>query len=296
MTTEYLGIQIDYERDKLLPEQGMAYLTKPGFYKNSWEKSPQETFARGATSYCFGDYEFAQRIYDYASQKHFTFASPVLSNAIELTWPENLPFDMAGDWLEEHAQIFGLPISCFLNHVDDSKEGLVKTMTETAWLSMMGGGVGTYMGQRSPDERSTGVMKHSKVYDAIADAYRQTATRRGSIAVYDRIDSPEIASFMDMRTPMGGDVNSKCFNLNHGICIDDKFMEAVILGEQYELVDVKHGPTGRFIDARETWNKMMDTRFTTGEPYMLFIDTVNRNIPEWISNPHYHVTQSNLCT
>lgn len=597
---EYLGIVIDYSRDSLLPEQGIAMLTGKGFYKKEWEESPQETFARGATCYSFGDYEFAQRIYDYVSKNWFAFASPVQSNAVEINWPTftEEQFEEAGDWLEENVTPEGMPISCFLSMIHDSKAGLLKASDEAKQLSMMGGGVGVWAANRSPDERSTGVMAHARDYDAMTLAYRQTAcytpdtriltesgwkkfcevvgdekvavveddgsinfelplewvnreyagklytfrnenrglkvsvtsnhkmvverkrkgvwsgsfdlvqadnlkfhnearfvtsgrfvgeanispesqflvalaadgylsnsgngwgvdfhlskqrkidrleeilrkcgyeytvttggsstkfyvkvaqpqkglehlaprtkseclgiieelaywdgsfdnrlsdgtftfsskkkeeidkvtewcvlagrgsrvyapgkdgvwriritnrsainlenvsavvedyngpvsccvvrtgkivveagnvplicgnTRRGSMAMYLDVDHPEIMSFLQMRNPIGGDSNKKCFNLNHGINITDKFMLAWIKGEQYELVDPKHGPTGRFLDAREVWEEILELRKETGEPYLLFKDTVNRNIPDWITKPTYRVSQSNLC-
>lgn len=294
---EYLGIVIDYSRDANIPEQGIAMLTGKGFYKKEWEESPQQTFARGSTCYSFGDYEFAQRIYDYASKGYFTFASPVLSNAVEVNWPtfSEDQFEEAGDWLEENVEPDGMPISCFLSMIADSKKGLTVASAEAKDLSMMGGGVGIYAANRSPDEKSTGVMAHARDYDSMTLAYRQTATRRGSMAMYLDIDHPEIMSFLQMRNPIGGDSNKKCFNLNHGINITDKFMIAVIKGEEYDLVDPKHGPTGRTINAREIWEEILELRKETGEPYLLYKDTVNRKIPEWIKKPTYKVSQSNLC-
>lgn len=295
---EYLGIIIDYNRDKDIPEQGLSLLTGKGFYKKEHETSPQQTFARAATSYCFGDYEFAQRIYDYASKGYFTFASPVLSNASEVTWPtfSDKEFDEAGDWLEDNVDPDGMPISCFLSYIPDTRSGLVETRSEAAWLSMMGGGVGIYASNRSPDEKSTGVMAHLRGYDADTLSYKQTASRRGSMAAYLDIDHPEIINFITMRSPTGGDANKKCFNINNAVNITDAFMEAVIEGEEYELIDPKHGPTGRMLDAREVWELLMDERYQTGEPYIMFKDTVNRSIPDWITRPLYNVSQSNLCS
>lgn len=296
---EYLGIIVDYTRDKLLPEKGLTLLTKKGFYKKDWETSPQEGFARAATCYSFGDYEFAQRIYDYASKGWYTNASPVLSTAVEINWPTFTAdqFEEAGDWLEENVTPDGMPISCFLVHNGaDTKKGLTDTSTETRWLSMVGGGVGVYMGNRAPDEKSTGVMAHLKGYDADALAYKQSQTRRGSIAAYMDIDHPEIISFIEMRCPTGGDANKKCFNLNNAVNIPDWFMEGVIHNQEMELTDPKHGGTGKFVSCREVWELLMDMRFETGEPYMLFIDTVNRNKPKWITKPTYTVSQSNLCS
>lgn len=164
---EYLGIVIDYSRDASIPEKGLALLTGKGFYKKAHENSPQESFARAATSYCFGDYAFAQRIYDYASKGWFTFASPVLSNAVEVQWPTDFEsFEDAADWLSENVEPDGMPISCFLSYIPDTRKGLVEARSEAAWLSMMGGGVGIYTANRSPDEKSTGVMAHLRGYDA----------------------------------------------------------------------------------------------------------------------------------
>lgn len=295
---EHLGIIIDTSKDKNIPEQGFSMLTRRGFYKKDHEISPQEGFARAATCYSFGDYEFAQRIYNYASNEWFTNASPVLSNAVEIEWPTFTAeqFEEAGEWLEENVTPDGMPISCFLTKVCDTKQSLVETRSETEWLSMMGGGVGVLFSNRSPDEKSTGVMAHAAGYDADTLAFKQKESRRGSIAVYLDIDHPEIVQFIQMRDPTGGDTNKKCFNLNNAVVITDKFMHAMIKGEQYELIDPKHGPTGRFLNAREVWEKILQMRFETGEPYIMWKDTVNRRIPEWILNPHYKVEQSNLCS
>ena len=296
---EYNGIIIDYKRDSTIPEQGLAMLTAPGFYKKEWENSPQEGFARAATCYSFGDYEFAQRIYDYASKQWFAFASPVQSNAVDVDWPTFFEdeFEEAGDWLEENVTPYGMPISCFLNKIPDNKAGLVSTRSESEWLSMLGGGVGVHASNRSPDEKSTGVMAHLQGYDADTLAYRQTATRRGSMCAYLDILHPEQYAFLQMRDPTTGNGESKkCFNLNHGFNISDAFMHAVIKQEKIELVDPKHGPTGTYVQADKFWEEMMQTRKDTGEPFMIFIDTINRNLPKQITKPTYKVGQSNLCT
>lgn len=183
-----------------------------------------------------------------------------------------------------------------MSNIPDTKEGLVDTRKEVAWLSMMGGGIGICPSIRSPDEKSTGVMAHLRGYDADALSYKQSESRRGSIATYLDIDHPEIMSFIQMRNPVGGDSNKKCFNLNNAVNITDKFMVAMIKGEKYELIDPKHGGTGRFLDAQEVWDELMHMRYETGEPYIMFKDTVNRNIPSWITHPLYTVNQSNLCS
>lgn len=294
---EYLGAVIDKSRDSSLPEQGLVMLTSKGFYKKEWEESPQESFARAATCYSFGDYEFAQRIYDYVSKEWFMYASPVLTNAVEINWPTfgEDEFEEAGNWLEENVDPEGMPISCFLTMITDSKEGLTTASDEAKHLSMMGGGVGIYAANRSPDEKSTGVMSHAGDYDNMTVAYRQTASRRGSMAMYLDIDHPEIIQFLEMRNPVGGTDDVKCFNLNHGVNITDDFMKAVIADKEYELVDPKHGNTGRKLKARDVWERILELRYETGEPYLLFVDTVNRNLPKQITKPTYRVSQSNLC-
>lgn len=296
-STKYMGININYSKDHIIPEQGKAMLTRKGFYKKEGENSPQETFARASTCYSFGDYEFAQRVYDYVSSGWFTFASPVLSNAENIEWPEFTEdqFEEAGQWLKENVKPQSLPISCYLSYVGDKKESLVEARKEVSWLSMMGGGIGLYMANRSPDEKSTGVMAHLRGYDADTLSYKQGNTRRGSMAAYLDIDHPEIIQFLDMRNPTGGDSNKKMFNLNHGVNLTDAFMESVIKGEDYELVDPKQGATGVKLNAREVFEEIMLLRKETGEPYIMFKDTVNRNVPEWITRPFYEVSQSNLC-
>jgi len=295
---EYNGIIIDNSRNNIIPEKGLAMLTAKGFYKKDHEDSPQQSFARAAACYCFGDYEFAQRIYDYASKQWFTNASPVLSNAVDVDWPTftKEQFEEAGDWLERNVEPDGMPISCFLVEIPDNKRGIVNSRTETAWLSMMGGGVGVYAANRSPDEKSTGAMSHLRGYDADTLSYKQTASRRGSIAAYLDVTHPEIMQFIEMRNPVGGDANKKCFNLNNAVNIPDSFMEAVINEQEYELVDPKHGPTGRKLKATEVFEKILEMRFETGEPYIHFIDTTNRSLPNQIKNPLYKVKQSNLCS
>lgn len=292
---KYLGIDIDYSRDKIIPEQGYAMLTKKGFYKKEGEYSPQESFARATTCFSFGDLGLAQRLYNAVSKQWFTFASPVLSNAVKHEYPENLEFKDVREYLKNNVNPEGLPISCFLSYIPDTREGLVDTGSETRYLSMNGGGVGLYAGMRSVDEKSTGVMSHMRTYDSDAQAYKQGSTRRGSYAAYLPIDHPEIMNFLDMRSPVGGDPNQKCFNLNNAVNITDEFMHKLANEEDYELVDPKHGKTGRFLKTTEVWEKLLEVRKDTGEPYLNFIDTINAAIPEHVTNPAYKVVQSNLC-
>ena len=275
-------------------------LTAEGFYKQPEDATPEVTLRRPADTFStfhgVKDQQLADRIYHAITQKWFMYSSPVLSNSLPAL--PSLPpqeEECEGGGLVGKVGTQGLPISCFLSMIPDSKEGLVAARSEAAWLSMMGGGISVYAANRSVDSKSTGVMAHLKGYDSDTLSYRQTATRRGSMAAYLDIDHPEIVSFLEMRDPTGGDSNKKCFNLNNATNLTDSYMHAVINGTSYPLIDPKHGATGKTLDAREIWELQMNLRFNTGEPYTTFIDNINNRLPIQITNPDYKVRQSNLC-
>lgn len=243
----------------------------------------QGMFARVAGCYA-DDAEHAQRLYDYISQHWFMPATPILSNG---------------------GTGRGLPISCFLNNVNDSLDGIVETWVENVWLASQGGGIGSYWGHlRSLGEvvgkvgrgKTCGVVPFIKVQDALTLAISQGSLRRGSAAVYLPIWHPEIEEFIELRKPTGGDPNRKALNLHHGVCIDDKFMEAVRAGTEYELKSPKDGHIVKTISARNLWIRLLSTRLETGEPYLLFTDTVNKSIPEHHKQLGLTVKQSNLCS
>ena len=199
---EYLGIEIDLSRDDLFDELGIQRLKES--YMRDDEESPQQRFAFVSSKFGSNP-EHAQRLYDYASKHWLSYSTPILAYGRTSK---------------------GMPISCFLNFIEDTAEGLVSNLSETNWLSMMGGGVGVGFGIRSSDEKSTGVIPHLKTYDASSLAYRQGKTRRGSYAAYLDISHPDIIEFLEMRKPTG-DPNRRCLNLHHGINISDRFMELV---------------------------------------------------------------------
>jgi len=199
---EHLGIKIDLSRDSLFDDHGLKRLRES--YMKDDEQSPQHRFAFVSKAFGSND-KHAQRLYDYASKHWLSYSTPILSYGRTTK---------------------GLPISCFLNYMDDSSQGLVDTLSETNWLSMLGGGVGIGLGIRAADEKSTGIMPHLKIYDASCLAYRQGRTRRGSYAAYLDISHPDVISFLEMRKPTG-DQNIRCLNLHHGINISDKFMQII---------------------------------------------------------------------
>ena len=237
---EYLGINIDLDKDNLLSEQAMSLLKD--YYMQEGEESPQHAYARAATAYCEGDYEFAQRIYDYVSSQWFMFASPVLSNA---------PRD--GD------PVRGLPISCFLTYIGDNLSSLIEHNSEVSWLSVKGGGVGGHWSAVRPvSDKAPGVIPFLKVVDSQMGAYKQGKTRKGSYAAYLDVNHPEIIEFVNFKIPTGGDINRKCFNLFNAVNITDDFMEAVINGEQWDLVCPDTGAVRSSIQARELWQRILE--------------------------------------
>ena len=191
--------------------------------------------------------------------------------------------------------------NCFLNYIEDTAEGLVDNLSETNWLSMLGGGVGIGFGIRAADDKSTGVMPHLKIYDASSLAYRQGRTRRGSYAAYLDISHPDIISFLEMRKPTG-DQNMRCLNLHHGVNIPDAFMEIIErcmldhnADDSWELKDPASGEVREVVSARELWQRILEMRMQTGEPYLHFIDESNRQMPQWLKDKGLKINQSNLC-
>jgi ribonucleoside-diphosphate reductase alpha chain len=274
---QYLGIRINLDRDKDLSEQAISLLQD--YYMLENEKSPQQAFARAAVAYCEGDYAFAQRIYDYASKRWFMYASPVLSNA-----PEN------------GQSVKGLPISCFLTYVGDNLESLISHNSEVAWLSVKGGGVGGHWSSVRPvSDKAPGVIPFMKVVDSQMTAYKQGKTRKGSYAAYLDVSHPEIIEFVNFKVPTGGDANRKCFNLFNAVNITDAFMEAVQNGEQWELRCPDSGAIRSTIQARELWQRILEARFRTGSPYLNFIDTANRGLPDSQRALGLSIRGSNLC-
>ena len=274
---DYAGIKIDLDRDADLSEQALALLKD--YYMLENETSPQQAFARAAVAYCEGDYDFANRIYEYASKRWFMYASPVLSNA---------PAD--------GQSVRGLPISCFLTYVGDNLDSLISHNAEVAWLSVKGGGVGGHWSDVRPvSDKAPGVIPFMKVVDSQMTAYKQGKTRKGSYAAYLDVSHPEIIEFVNFKVPTGGDVNRKCLNLFNAVNITDAFMEAVQNGEQWELRCPDSGAIRSTIQARELWQRILEARFRTGSPYINFIDTANRGLPDSQRALGLSIRGSNLC-
>lgn len=279
-TELFKGIVLDYSRDSLLTDFGKATLEDRYLLPN---ENFQKMFARVALHYADkGDIAHAQRLYDYISKLWFMPATPILSNG---------------------GTNRGMPISCFLNETQDSLEGIVDLWNENVWLASRGGGIGSYWGNlRSIGEKvrgngkTSGVIPFLRVQDSLTLAISQGSLRRGSSAVYMPITHPEIEEFIDIRRPTGGDPNRKTLNIHHGVVIPDAFMEAVEADGTWDLLSPKDGAVQETIKARDLWVKLLTTRIETGEPYLLFIDNVNKAIPEHHKQLGLHVKTSNLCS
>jgi ribonucleoside-diphosphate reductase alpha chain len=275
-TEEYVGIKIDRTKDQSLSEQAKKLLTD--YYQTKDEVSPQQAYARAAVAYSNGDMKLAQRIYDYVSDGWFMYASPVLSNA-----------PMPGE------KARALPISCFLTYVPDTLEGLIDHSAELRWLSVKGGGVGGHWSDvRAVSDKAPGPMPFIHTVDADMTAYRQGKTRKGSYAAYMDISHPDIIEFLNMRIPTG-DVNRKNLNLHHAVNITDAFMRAVERDEVWDLVDPNEQDARDSMKARKLWEVLLETRYRTGEPYLNFIDTANRALPQTMKDKGLKINGSNLC-
>jgi len=273
-----ITIKIDRARDSNLTEFGKATLSDRYLGVN---ESYQDLFARVASYYADNNLH-AQRIYNYISNLWFMPATPILSNG---------------------GTKRGLPISCFLNEAGDSLSGILDLWSENVWLAARGGGIGSYWGNlRSIGEKigrvgkTSGIIPFIKVMDSLTMAISQGSLRRGSAACYLPIDHPEIEEFIEMRRPTGGDPNRKALNLHHGVLVSDAFMRAVEMNEQWALKSPKDNVIQSTVSARNLWIRLLTARIETGEPYIIFIDTVNRQIPQHHKLAGLNVKTSNLCS
>lgn len=281
-----MRVDIDLRRDKYLSEFSIKTLRDR--YLVEGETSPQQAFARAAAAFA-DDEAHAQRLYDYASKLWFMFSTPILSNG---------------------GTNRGLPISCFLNYVEDSRAGITGHYTENAFLSSVGGGIGgnwcnirSVGSKTSKGSESTGVIPFLKVVDAEMLAFSQGVTRRGSYAAYLDISHPEIEEFLDIRKPTGGDINRKSTNLHHGVVISDAFMELIErctvesgVDDSWDLVDPHTGKVTKTVSAKALWVKLIQNRVETGEPYIMFGDTVSAGLPQCQKDLGLKVHHSNLCS
>jgi len=280
----YLGIHIDYDKEQELNTFSKQTITDRYLWEG--ETHAQQAFARasifGATYKGHTDFNLGQRLYEYASNRWFSFSTPILSNG---------------------GTSRGLPISCFLNYVPDSRDGLSAHYDENIWLASGGGGIGGFWGDvrsngvdTSNGSRSTGSIPFMHVVDSQMLAFNQGITRRGSYAAYIDISHPEIEEFINMRKTTGGDLNRKCLNLHNAVNITNAFLEAVAADDEWRLIDPKTKTAVKIVSARDLWFQIIQTRVETGEPYIVNIDTCNEALPEEQKKLGLEIKQSNLCS
>lgn len=272
-----MSIIKDYSRDELFDELGLKRLKES--YMRKDEVSPQDRFAFVSEKFSSNP-AHAQRLYNYSSKHWLSYSTPVLAYGRSKK---------------------ALPISCYLNYIADTTNGLINNLSETNLLSTLGGGVGIGFGIRTVDDKSVGVIPHLKTYDMSAIAYKQGSTRRGSYAAYLDISHPEIIPFIEMRKTTG-DSNMRCHNLNHGVNVFDKFMQLIEqcmidpkANDDWELIDPHSKEVKSIVSAKRLWELMLETRMQ-GEPYILFIDTANDALPEYMKERGHSIKQSNLCS
>jgi|TARA_Y100000294_G_scaffold73912_1_gene69690 ribonucleoside-diphosphate reductase alpha chain len=273
-----ITVKIDRSKDSNLTNFGKATLSDRYL---GFNESFQDLFARVASTYADNNLH-GQRIYNYISDLWFMPATPILSNG---------------------GTKRGLPISCFLNEASDSLGGILDLWSENVWLAAKGGGIGSYWGNlRSIGEKigkvgkTSGIIPFIKVMDSLTMAISQGSLRRGSAACYLPIEHPEIEEFIEMRRPTGGDPNRKSLNLHHGVLVSDAFMRAVETDDQWNLKSPQNGIIQSSVSARNLWIRLLTARVETGEPYIIFIDTVNRLIPQYHKLAGLNVKTSNLCS
>ncbi|AUR86242.1 ribonucleotide reductase barrel domain [Vibrio phage 1.084.O._10N.261.49.F5] len=292
---KHLGINVDKKDPEYINDFSKALLD--GFYVRSGETVP-EALARAATAFCYGDYELAQRIYDYAYKGWFMFASPILSNAPKGSWVKK---KTSSDWKThkwEGESNNSMPISCFALYIDDTLKGQFEANTELSALSVAGGGVGLHNGIRASSDKASGVIPYAKTMDALIGYYKQGKVRRGACAMYMDVNHPDIIEHIKFRIPTGGDSARKADNrkqYHNAVNITQDFIDKVNKDQMFDLVCPHSGEVRDTVRARDLWETILETRVLTGEPYLFKIDTANTTLPLEQKSKGLEIKGSNIC-
>ena len=303
----YKHIKLEVERDANFSEEGKNLLNK---YYSDGKEGVQRAIARAAYNFCYGDLDLASFIYDAASKHWFFFSSPILSNAVDGDWAPNVDYNTKEFWDDGNKEIRlnawqsksntkGLPISCFGTYLPDNIDGQIAAASEIAALSVAGGGTSLHSSIRAVSEKAPGPIAYLKTIDGLMGYYRQGKTRRGSCAVYMDVSHPDIIEFINIRRLAGGDVARKIINrqsVHHGINITNTFIEAVLNNTDWKLIDPATNTVREVVPARDLWEDILRVREETGEPYLWFIDVVNKTLPEVQRNAGLRNNGSNLCS
>jgi ribonucleoside-diphosphate reductase alpha chain len=282
-----LNEAIDYTRDHLFDYFGYKTLEKSYLMKLNGKiiERPQHLYMRVAIQVHIEDsIDLILKTYNLISQHYFTFASPVLFNS--------------GGRL-------GNLVSCFLLGTSDSVGGIFKTITDTAHISKLGGGIGIHLSNirskgsviRGTNGVSDGIIPMLKVYNETCRYINQSGRRKGSFAMYIEPHHPDVLDFLDLRKNQGSeDVRAR--DLFLAMWISDLFMKQVesdsdwylldpdecpglsdVYGDEYETLYwgyVEKGKYRRKIKAQEVWTKILENQIETGNPYILYKDQINK--------------------
>lgn len=294
--SKYLGIEISKEIPSYI-DQFSETLLKDFYLKDN--ESIQQRFATPATAFCYGDYDFAQRIYNYVDKGWLVYSSPVNSNAPVLNWDTKYKTgsEEGANFVQNSigSKHKGQPISCFLSFVADTIDGQIKSDAELANMSIIGGGVGKHLQMRGITSKSPGAIPYVVKDNGAITYYKQGETRKGSVAHYLDVSHPDIVEFINIRVPTGGDINRKAFNIHNAVNLSDEFLEAVRTGSEWNLVNPHNDEITETLKARDLWQSMLESRFRTGEPYLNNIDQANRHLPKSQQDIGLKIHGSNLC-
>jgi ribonucleoside-diphosphate reductase alpha chain len=177
----------------------------------------------------------------------------------------------------------GLPVSCFNSHISDTMVSILTKVAEVGMMSKLGGGTSGYFGELRPrgvpisvGGESSGPIHFMELFDVIADVVNQGKARRGSFAAYLPVDHPDIEEFLNIRSE-----GHKIQNMSIGVTISDEWMNSLLQGDK---------------DKRKIWSKIVQKRFESGYPYILYSDNVNNNSPQVYKDKKIRINSSNLCS
>lgn len=176
----------------------------------------------------------------------------------------------------------GLPVSCFGSYIEDKMEAILTKAAEVGMMSKMGGGTSGYFGGLRPrgtkisvGGESSGAVHFMEIFDKVSEVISQGSARRGSFAAYMPIEHSDIEEFLQIRSE-GHPIQ----NMSIGVTVTDKFMKELVEGDPAK---------------RKIWAKVIQKRFETGYPYIMFVDTANKNSPKVYKDKKLKIKASNLC-